>query len=136
MEYGSNINLDTAKKILSAAQAEAFKRGFTMAIAVVDTAGNLVAFEKMDNTQIGSVEIARIKAETSVRFKRSSKAFEESVAGGGMGVKVLSMPGVISVEGGELIVQDNKIIGAIGVSGALSSQDTEIAKAGLQSLSN
>ncbi|MCB1147279.1 MAG: heme-binding protein, partial [Leptospiraceae bacterium] len=112
MEYGSNINLDTAKKILSAAQTEAFKRGFTMAIAVVDTAGNLVAFEKMDNTQIGSVEIARIKAETSVRFKRSSKAFEESVAGGGMGVKVLSMPGVISVEGGELIVQDNKIIGA------------------------
>ena len=107
-----------------------------MAIAVVDTAGNLVAFEKMDNTQIGSVEIARIKAETSVRFKRSSKAFEESVAGGGMGVKVLSMPGVISVEGGELIVQDNKIIGAIGVSGALSSQDTEIAKAGLQSQSN
>lgn len=131
MTYGEPITLAGAKKIVAAAQAEAAKNSWNMAIAIVDSGGNLVLLEKMDNTQLGSIEICQQKALTSVKFKRASKAFEETVEKGGMGLKVLGMTNVIPVEGGEIIVKDGKILGAIGVSGALSAQDTQVAKAGL-----
>ncbi len=134
MTYGKPITLDDAKKIVAAGQAEAAKNGWHMAIAIVDSGGNLVLLEKMDNTQLGSIEICQQKALTSVKFRRATKAFEEAVEKGGMNLKILSMSNVIPVEGGELIVKNDEIIGAIGVSGALSAQDTQVAKAGLAAL--
>jgi len=101
-----------------------------MAIAIVDTGGKLVLFKKIDNTQIGSVDVAIAKACTANNFKRPSKVFEDLVAGGGQGLRLLSLPGVTPLEGGELIMHDGKIIGAIGVSGASSAQDGQVASAG------
>lgn len=134
MNYGKPITLSEAKKIVAAAQAEATKNGWNMAIAIFDSGANLVLLEKMDNTQLGSIEICQQKALTSVKFRRATKAFEEAVEKGGMNLKILSMSNVIPVEGGELIVKNDEIIGAIGVSGALSAQDTQVAKAGLAAL--
>jgi uncharacterized protein GlcG (DUF336 family) len=101
-----------------------------MAVAVVDTAGNLVYYEKMDNTQIGSANVAIEKARTAVLFKRPSKAFQDALAGGGDGLRVLSMKAVTAIEGGIPLVMDGKIVGAIGVSGGASAQDGQCAKAG------
>lgn len=134
MTYGKPISLSDAKKIVAAAQAEAEKNGWHMAIAIYDSGANLVLLEKMDNTQLGSIEICQQKALTSVKFRRATKAFEEAIEKGGMNLKILSMSNVIPVEGGELIVNNDEIIGAIGVSGALSAQDTQVAKAGLAAL--
>lgn len=134
MTYGKPISLSDAKKIVAAAQAEAEKNGWHMAIAIYDSGANLVLLEKMDNTQLGSIEICQQKALTSVKFRRATKAFEETIEKGGMNLKILSMSNVIPVEGGELIVNNDEIIGAIGVSGALSAQDTQVAKAGLAAL--
>lgn len=134
MTYGKPITLAEARKIAAAAQAEATKNGWHMAIAIYDSGANLVLLEKMDNTQLGSIEICQQKALTSVKFRRATKAFEEAVEKGGMNLKILSMSNVIPVEGGELIVKNDEIIGAIGVSGALSAQDTQVAKAGLAAL--
>jgi uncharacterized protein GlcG (DUF336 family) len=88
----------------------------------------------MDNTQIGSIEVAIGKAQTANNFKRPSKAFEDVVAGGGAGLRILSLPGVVPLEGGEPILLQGKIIGGIGVSGMQSSQDAQVAKAGLNAL--
>jgi uncharacterized protein GlcG (DUF336 family) len=134
MNYGTPIGLADARKIVQAAQEEAKKNSWNMAIAIIDSGGNLVLLEKMDNTQLGSIDICQAKAQTSLRFKRSSKAFEELVEKAGANLKILAMPGVTPIEGGELIVRDGAIIGAIGVSGALSTQDTQVAKAGLAAL--
>lgn len=134
MNYGTPIGLAEAKKIVQAAQDKATKNGWNMAIAIVDSGGNLVLLEKMDGTQLGSIDICQAKAQTALRFKRSSKVFEELVEKGGANLKILAMPGVIPIEGGEIIVKDGAIIGAIGVSGALSAQDTQVAKAGLAAL--
>lgn len=132
--YGESITLETAKKITSAAQALAITNQWTMAIAIVDTGGNLVLFEKMENTQIGSIEVAMGKARTANNFKRPTKVFEDVVANGGPGLRVLAIPGAFPIEGGEPIIVNGKIIGAIGVSGMSSSQDEEVAKAGLAAL--
>jgi glc operon protein GlcG len=99
-------------------------------VSIVDTAGNLVYYEKMDNTQIGSANLAIEKARTAVMFKRPTKAFQDTLAAGGDGLRVLSLKGVTAVEGGIPLVMDGKIVGAIGVSGATSAQDAQCAKAG------
>jgi glc operon protein GlcG len=128
--YGTPITLESAKKILAAAEAFAASKQFTVAIAIVDTGGNLVAFEKMDNTQVGSIEVAMGKAKTANNFKRPTKALDDVLAGGGVGMRVLSLP-AYPIEGGEPIFSDGKIIGAIGVSGMSSAQDVEVVKAAL-----
>ncbi len=129
--YGAPITLESAKKILAAAEAFAISKQYTVAIAIVDNGGNLVAFAKMDNTQIGSIDVAIGKAKTANNFKRPSKAFEETVANGGTGLRVLALP-VYPIEGGEPVFSaDGKIIGAIGVSGMTSGQDVEVVKAAL-----
>lgn len=132
--YGPSIGLASARRVLDAAEAQASARGWPMAIAIVDTAGLLVAFHRMDGAQTGSIEIAQRKAETSARFKRPTKAFEGVLAGGGAGLKALGMEGVIPVEGGLPIRRDGAIIGGIGVSGMQSFEDTEVAEAGLAAL--
>jgi uncharacterized protein GlcG (DUF336 family) len=87
--------------------------------------------KKWDNTQIGSIDVAISKASTANNFKRPTKVFEDAVAGGGVGLRVLSLPGVAPLEGGELIMLNGKIIGAIGVSGAQSTQDGQVARTAL-----
>ena len=128
--YGPNVGLEAAKKIAPTALAEARKNGWTMAVAIVDAAGDLVYFERMDNTQLGSAEVAIDKARTAALFKRPTRAFQDVVAAGGEGLRVLSLKGVVAVEGGIPLVMDGKIVGAIGVSGATSAQDAQCAKAG------
>jgi uncharacterized protein GlcG (DUF336 family) len=128
--YGANVSLENAKKVAAPALAEAEKNHWNMAVSIVDTAGNLVYYEKMDNTQIGSANLAIEKARTAVMFKRPTKAFQDTLAGGGDGLRVLSLKGVTAVEGGIPLVMDGKIVGAIGVSGATSAQDGQCAKAG------
>ena len=128
--YGSPISLENAKKILAAGESFAIGKQYTVAIAIVDTGGNLVAFEKMDNTQVGSIEVAVGKAKTANNFKRPTKALDDVLANGGVGLRVLSLP-AYPIEGGEPIFSDGKIIGAIGVSGMTSAQDVEVVKAAL-----
>lgn len=134
--YGEPIRLEQAEKIMAAALQEATKNNWTMAIAIVDVGGNLVLFKKIDNTQIGSIEVAMGKAKTANNFKRPTKVFEDAVATGGVGLRVLSLSNVTALEGGEPIILNGKIIGAIGVSGASSIQDDQVAKAGLVALEN
>jgi uncharacterized protein GlcG (DUF336 family) len=122
------LTLDAARKIAAAAEAEAMKNSWNVVIAVVDDGGHLIYLERMDQTQIGSVEIATEKARTAVRFKRPSKALEDAVAGGRN--VVLRLPGATPVEGGLPLMSDGAIVGAIGVSGVTSQQDGQIAKAG------
>jgi glc operon protein GlcG len=128
--YGMSINLETAKKVAAPALAEARKNNWNMAVAIVDTAGNLVYFEKMDATQLASPNIAVEKARSATAFKRPTKALEDALAAGGDGLRILGLPGAVPVEGGIPLVVDGKIIGAIGVSGGASSQDAQCAKAG------
>ncbi len=128
--YGEPIRLEQAEKVMTAATVEASKNNWTMAIAIVDAGGNLVLFKKMDNTQLGSIEVAKSKATTANNFKRPTKVLEEAVAGGGIGLRLLSISGITALEGGELIIENGKIIGAIGVSGAQSTQDGQVARAG------
>lgn len=132
--YGMSIDLATAKKVAAPALAEAKKNNWAMAVAVVDTDGNLVYFEKMDGTQLASPNIAIQKARTATQFKRPTKSLEDVVAAGGDGLRVLGLPGAVPVEGGIPLVSDGKIIGAIGVSGGASSQDAQCAKAGADQL--
>ena len=134
MEYGVSLTLVEAKVIIEAAEKEAVKNSWPMVIAIVDTGGHLIALHKMDNAQLGSVEIARLKAETSLKFKRPTKAFEDGIAAGGAWLKILSMPGVAALEGGLPIERGGKIIGAIGVSGMASADDAVVARAGIAAL--
>jgi len=128
--YGSTIALEAAKKVAAPALAEARKNNWAMAVAVVDAAGDLVYFEKMDATQLGSVTVSIDKARSAARFKRPTKAFQDVLAAGGDGLRVLGINGAVPVEGGVPIVIDGKIVGGIGVSGGTSSQDGQCALAG------
>jgi glc operon protein GlcG len=132
--YGAPIALETALKVLAAAKTEADANNWPVAIAVVDTGGHLVAFHRLDNTQIGSVTVAIEKAKTSALFRRPTKAFQDVLAQGGDGLRILKLPGATPLEGGLPIVVDGKIVGGIGVSGVQSSQDAQIAAAGLTAL--
>ena len=128
--YGPPISVENAKKAAAAALAEAVKNHWTMAVAVVDPAGVLVYYEKTDNTQIGSANVSINKARSAALYKRPTKAFQDALAGGGAGFRVLGLEGAVPVEGGVPIISDGKIIGAIGVSGANSDQDGQCAVAG------
>jgi uncharacterized protein GlcG (DUF336 family) len=133
--YGPAISLEQARKIVDAAEAEAKKQKWPVAIAVVDSAGYLVLFQRLDNTQLGSVEVSIEKAKTAVLYRRPTREFEERIAQGGAELKLLRLPG-LPLEGGVPIVQDGKIIGGIGVSGVQSRQDAAVAAAGLEALEN
>ena len=126
------LTLEVARQMAAAAEAEAAKNKWNMVIAIVDDGGNLVYLERMDETQIGSIEVAQQKAQSAIKFKRPTKALEDAVAGGR--TAVLKLPGAMPIEGGLPITVDGKIIGAIGVSGAASGQDAQCARAGLDAL--
>jgi uncharacterized protein GlcG (DUF336 family) len=136
LPYGAPITLVQARTVLAAAQAEAVANKWAVVIAIVDTGGHLVALERMDVTQYGSVDVALGKATTSAAFRRSSKAFQDLVAAGGEGLRTLSLPGATPIEGGLPLIHEGRIIGAIGISGVTSVQDGQIARAGAAALAN
>jgi uncharacterized protein GlcG (DUF336 family) len=105
-----------------------------MAIAIVDPAGDLVYFEKMDNTQVGSVDVAQAKARAAARFKRPTKAFQDALTAGGEGWRILSLEGAVAVEGGLPLIVGGRIVGAIGASGGSSQQDGVVAAVGAGTL--
>lgn len=133
-DYGPDVTLGQARTVIMAAEAEAKERDFNVAIAVVDTAGNLVAFIKRDNTQTASVQVAQDKAITAALYKRSSKTFQDTVASDGGGPGLMSLHRVTAVEGGLPLEVDGKIIGAVGVSGVASDDDAIVAEAGVNAL--
>ena len=128
--YGVAVSADVAKKIAAAAIAEARKNNWAMAVAIVDTGGYLVYFERMQDTQLGSVEVSIEKAKSAALFRRPTKSFQDIVAGGGDGLRMLRLTGAVPVEGGIPIIVDGKLIGAIGASGGSSDQDGRTAQAG------
>jgi glc operon protein GlcG len=126
--YGAPISADEARAVIAAAVAEAKKHGWALNIAVVDSGSNLVAFERMDDAQLASIEISQHKARAAARFRRETKLFEGAVQNGAH--YVLGIDGIITAGGGIPLVRDGKIIGAIGCSGAMTSQDEVVCKAG------
>ena len=131
--YGAPISIAAAKKAMAAAEACATKNNWGVAIAIVDSGANLVMLHRLDNAQLSSVRIAEQKARTAAEFRRPTKVFEDAVAGGGVGLRVLTF-GASVAEGGVPIVSGGKVIGAIGVSGVQSHQDAQVAQAGADAL--
>ncbi len=133
--YGENIKLDMAKKVADAAMAEATKRGWPMCITVVDTSGELVFFEKMDECQYASIVISQNKARAAARFRRPTLVFER-LMGKGQFFAYLPTLGdaFIGSRGGNPLVVGGKIVGAIGVSGGTGSQDDTISQAGAKAV--
>jgi glc operon protein GlcG len=131
--YGTPIPLEMAKKAMAAAEAEATKNNWGVAIAIVDSGGNLVMLQRLDNAQLSAVRIAEAKARTAVEFRRPTKVLEDAVAGGGIGLRVLTF-GASVAEGGVPIVSRGTIVGGIGVSGVASDQDAQVAQAGADAL--
>ena len=128
--YGPPIGLEAAKKAMAAAEAEAVKNNWPMAIVILDSTGHIVMLHRLDNTQYGSIRVAQDKAQTALDFRRPSKVFEDLVAQGGIGMRTLGLRGATPLEGGVPIIADSKIIGAVGVSGATAQQDGQVAKIG------
>ena len=125
--YGPNINLATAKKVAAAAAAKAVEMKVNMVIAVVDTGGHLVYLERFDVMQWGSIDVAIHKAKASAQYKRATLALENAVKSN---VNYLTLDGISAIEGGVPIIEDGKIIGAVGASGGSSAQDGQVAGAG------
>lgn len=128
--YGTPINLDQAKKVMAGAEAEARKNSWGMVIAIVDSGGNLVMLQRLDNTQFGSIEVAQQKAHTAVAFKRPTKVFQDAIAQGGVNLRLLKLGSASPLEGGVPIIAGGTIVGAVGVSGGTSQQDAQVAQAG------
>ena len=128
--YGPPITLDQAKRVMLAAELEAAKNSWQVAIAILDSGGNMVMFHKIDNTQLSAITTSEGKARTALDFKLPSKALDDAIAAGGAGMRLLALKDITPLQGGVLIVADGRIVGAIGVSGALSAQDEQVARAG------
>lgn len=123
--YGQPVTLAQAKIAAAAAEAEARKQGWSMVIVVVEPSGAMVFSEKMDGAQYGSNDVARRKAETSASFRRPTSYFQEAVKGGTLNA---IFTGALAIDGGELLIVDGKIAGAIGVSGGSGAQDGAVAR--------
>jgi glc operon protein GlcG len=126
------ITLEDAKRAMAAAEAEARKNNWNMAIAILDAGGHLILFERMDDVQIGSVNVAIGKARTSVNFKRPTKALDDLVSGGRNAF--LAIEGVVPLQGGLPVMADGKLIGAVGVSGGTAPQDEQVAQAAVEAI--
>jgi uncharacterized protein GlcG (DUF336 family) len=127
--YGTPISLDRAQAAIAAAVAEAKKRDWKMNVAVVDTGGNLVAFERMDGAQLASIQISEHKARAAANFRRETKAFENGIQQNNL-LYQITLDGVIASRGGIPLIDGGKVIGAIGCSGGAGSQDEVTCKAG------
>jgi glc operon protein GlcG len=134
LPYGPPITLDQAKRAMAAAELEAAKNSWQVAITILDSGGNMIMFHRVDNAQLSATTVSEGKARTALEFKRPSKALDDAIAAGGAGMRLLALKDITPLEGGIPVIVDGKIIGAIGVSGALSSQDAQVAKAGADAL--
>lgn len=123
------ITLDGARNIAAGAEAEAKANGWNVTIVVADAAGEPILIHRMDGAPFSSLDIALGKARTSARFRRATKALDESVSAGR--VALLSLDGFVLLEGGEPVTVDGQVIGAVGVSGASAAQDAQMARAGI-----
>jgi len=132
--YGAPIILEDARTVMNEAEEVARENKWPVAIAIVDAGGHLVLAARHDNTQLSAMDLAIGKARTAIMFKRPSKALDDVVAAGGGGMRFLALPGITPLEGGFPIVQDGKIVGAIGVAGSLASQNSKIGQAGAEAL--
>lgn len=133
--YGESITTEHAKKVAAAAIAEAKKRNWnTLCIAVVDTHGDLVYFEKQDNCQFASISISQHKARTAARYRRPTLVFETLLGKGPYFAYLPTLDDVIASRGGNPLVSGGKVIGAIGASGGTGSQDDVVSKAGVAGL--
>jgi glc operon protein GlcG len=126
--YGAPISLDKAQAAIAAAVAESKKRGWKMNVAVMDSGGNLVAFQRMDGAQLASIEISEHKARAAVMFRRESKIFENALHSGVN--YVMTLRGMVGSRGGIPLVVDGKMVGAIGCSGGTGSQDDTVCQVG------
>lgn len=131
---GPPVNVETAKKAAAAALAEARKNGWLQVVAVVDPNGTLVYYEKMDNVQLASADIAIDKARSAALYKRPTKVFQDGLEKGGVGLRVFALKGASPVEGGVPLIVDGKLIGAIGLSGDTVEHDAQCAKAGVDAI--
>ena len=134
ISYGPSLTLADARRITDAAREYAESQGLPMVIAVVDAAGHLVLVERMDDAQLGSIAVAQQKAETAVRFRRPTRAFEAGLEAGTLGIRALTMAGISAIDGGLPLVRNGKVVGAIGASGMLPTQDAAVAQAGASAL--
>jgi glc operon protein GlcG len=132
--YGLPITLEQAKVVVAAAEAEAKKNGWNVVIAVLDSGCNLVVLQKLDNTNLGGLQVSQEKARSACLYRGPTKAAEETLAKGGLGVRLLALRGMVPLEGGLVLVANGQTVGAIGVSGVQSDQDGQIAKAGADAL--
>lgn len=128
--YGLPISLERAQAAINAVVSEAKKRDWKMNVAVVDSGGNLVAFQRMDGAMLASIQIAEHKARAAVLFRRETKVFENAVQFNGFHY-LMTLDGLIASRGGLPLMEDGKLIGAIGCSGGTDSQDEVVCKAGL-----
>ena len=126
------IGMDAARTMMAAAEAEAARNGWPVAIAIVGASGELVAFHKLDGTQSASIDIAIGKARTAARLRRPTKALEDAIASGRMALAAVD--GITPLEGGVPVTVDGQVIGAMGVSGVTSQQDAQVAEAGIRAL--
>jgi glc operon protein GlcG len=134
LPYGPPITLDQAKRAMGAAELEAAKNSWQVAITILDSGGNLVMFHKVDNTQLSAITTSEGKARTALEFKLPSKALDDAIAAGGAGMRLLALKDITPLQGGVLVEVNGAIIGAIGVSGALPAQDEQVATAGAAAL--
>ena len=130
--YGTPISLERANVLIAAAIAEARKHDWKLNVAVVDSGGNLVSFQRMDGAQLASIQVAEHKARASATYRRETKAFENAIQNGN--VYVLSLDGVVGSRGGIPLLDGGRLIGAIGCSGGTGSQDEVVCKAGVAAL--
>jgi glc operon protein GlcG len=126
------LTLTAARAIVAAAEAEARKHNLNVTMTVVDEGGHLLHLARMDETGLASVEVSIAKARAAVMFKRPTKFWEDAYASGK--THLASLPGVLPIEGGIPLMADGKVIGALGVSGASSAQDGQVAAAGAAAL--
>ena len=131
-DYGTPVTTEQAKKIAAAVVAECMSNKWNVAVAVTDTAGNLVYYERMENTQTASFDIAIMKARAAATYRRPTRAWVDAIAKGGPAV--MTLPGVVGSPGGNPIMIGGKVIGGVGVSGVTGDQDEQCAKAGLAAL--
>jgi glc operon protein GlcG len=134
LPYGAPIGIEAARRAMLAAEEEATRNNWGVVISIVDSGGHTVMVHRLDNTQLASIRIAEGKARTALEFRRATKLLEDIVANGGAGMRLLSIEGATVLEGGVPIVAGGRIIGAIGVSGVLSSQDAQVARAGAEAV--
>jgi len=132
--YGPPLGIENARKIMAAAEAEAAKNNWSVVIAIIDSGGHIVMLHRRDDVQLSSIDISQGKAKTALMFKRPTKVLDDAISSGGVGLRFLALKDIVPLEGGLPIVADGKIVGAIGISGVLSAQDAQIARAGIDGL--